>query len=165
MASYNFGKDQVVTWLKRNFNQGDTCLDVGACDGKYYNLVGNYFKMDAVEIFKQNIDSHHLTEKYNQVFNCDVADLEYDYYDCIIFGDVIEHMTIENAQKVLEYAKPRCKDLIIAVPYLYKQGPLYGNKWEEHIQNDLTPENFIERYGEYDIIWQAGNYCYYCKKK
>ena len=129
---------------------------MGACDGKYYHLLGDYLKMDAVEIFEPNISRHQLDKLYNKVYNCDVADLEYDYYDLIIFGDVLEHMTVENAQKVLEYAKPRCKDLIIAIPYGYKQGPLYGNQWETHIQDDLTVENFVERYGEYNMFWTNG---------
>ena len=162
MPSYDLGKDLVVKWIRKNFEKSSLILDVGACDGKWKKSLPEY-TMDAVEVWKPYCDA--LVPMYRNVFNADIIDFSYGYYELIIFGDVIEHMTIENAQKVLEYAKPRCKDLIIAVPYLYKQGPLYGNKWEEHIQNDLTPENFIERYGEYDIIWQAGNYCYYCKKK
>ncbi len=165
MGSYEDGKTEVIKWIHSNFKQGDTCLDVGPCDGKWYNLLGQFFTMDAVEIFEPNIKNHQLDKKYNKVFNQDIVDLEYSYYDCIIFGDVIEHMSIEKAQKVLAYAGTRCKDMIVAVPFLYKQGEIYGNKWEIHIQDDLTKEIFHQRYPGYEAIWENNRYAYYHKIK
>ena len=163
MGSYDFGKDEIVAWVKDNFPKGATCLDVGACDGKWSRLLGDYLLMDAVEIFPMNIINHNLNEKYRNAFCGDVKDLEYEWYDLIIFGDVIEHMTVENAQKVLEYARPRCKDMIVAVPYLYSQGAEYGNPWEVHIQNDLTPEIFNERYPNFKTLIANSEYAYYSK--
>lgn len=163
MGSYDFGKDEIVAWVKDNFPKGATCLDVGACDGKWSRLLGDYLLMDAVEIFPKNIIDHNLNEKYRNAFCGDVKDLEYEWYDLIIFGDVIEHMTVENAQKVLEYARPRCKDMIVAVPYLYSQGAEYGNPWEVHIQNDLTPEIFNERYKGFKPLIANSEYAYYSK--
>lgn len=163
MGSYDFGKDEIVAWVKDNFPKGATCLDVGACDGKWSRLLGDYLLMDAVEIFPKNIIDHNLTEKYRNAFCGDVKDLEYEWYDLIIFGDVIEHMTVENAQKVLEYARPRCKDMIVAVPYLYSQGAEYGNPWEVHIQNDLTHEIFNERYKGFKPLIANNEYAYYSK--
>ena len=164
MGSYNEGKLEVVEWVKQRFPKGSTCLDVGACDGKWFNLLGDHFKMDCVEIFKPNVYEHDLMNKYEKVFVNDVANFRYAWYDLIIFGDVLEHMPVENAQAVLKYAEPRCNDLIIGIPFLYTQGAIYGNPWEEHIQNDLTPELFNERYPGYELIirpiWE---YAYYHK--
>ena len=39
-----------------------------------------------------NIINNHLKALYNNVYCNDIADFEYDHYDLIIFGDVIEHM-------------------------------------------------------------------------
>ena len=100
MGSYNEGKLEVVEWVKQNFPKGSTCLDVGACDGKWWKLLGDYLKMDAVEIFQPNIAIHDLKRKYNKVFYGDIFGLEYEHYDLIIFGDVLEHMTVEKAQAV-----------------------------------------------------------------
>lgn len=162
MASYDHGKDEVVKWLKKRFPKGATALDVGACDGKWAGLLGDHFKMDGVEIWEAYIIANHLKEKYNKLFHCDIADLEYEWYDLIIFGDVLEHMTVEQAQKVLAYAKPRCKDILICVPFLFSQGELFGNKYEIHIQNDLTPEIFEQRYPGFEMllrpIWEIGIY-------
>jgi len=54
--------------------------------------------------------------------------------------------------------------MIIAVPYLYRQGPMYGNQWEAHLQEDLTPELFDARYPGFRIIHRpVPNYAYYVK--
>lgn len=163
MGSYNYGKLEIIKWAQMTFPNGSTCLDVGACDGKWFDFFCNDFKMDAVEIFKPNIINHRLEQKYNFVFHGDINDYLYDWYDLIIFGDVIEHMTVDKAQRVLDYAWHRCRDMIVAVPYLYTQPPIYGNPWEEHIQNDLTHEIFTQRYKGFTPLWKNVEYGYYHK--
>ena len=166
MASIDWGKAEIVWWVKDNFPKGSTALDVGACDGKWQKLLGDWLVMDAVEAYQPNIENYRLAQKYRKVFWKDVAKLEYGDYDLIIFGDVLEHMTVGKAQKVLEYAKPRCKDMIIGVPWLWSQDAIYGNPYEVHIQNDLTPEVFRQRYGEWEeIIPHANDYGYFHKCK
>lgn len=161
MGSYDYGKTEIVEWVKENFPKGSTCLDVGACDGKWARLLGDYLTMDAVEIFPP---SGARLNGYRRVLIQDIADYTYEHYDLILFGDVIEHMTVEKAQRVLEYAYPRCKDMIIGVPFLYHQDELYGNPWEKHIQEDLTEERFAERYPQYKLLLKAANdYAYYTK--
>ena len=168
MTSNTNGKDFIAQWIRQNFPKGTTCLDVGACDGMWFNLLGDYLKMDGCEIYKPNIDTHQLRDKYDYVFSGDISDYWYgrNLYDLIIFGDVIEHMTVPKAQQVLDYAYTRCKDIIIAVPYLYPQGEIYGNKYERHIQSELTEDIFQLRYPGYEILYKPCEwYCYWHKKK
>lgn len=165
MSSYGYGKNLIVHWVKDNFPKGATALDVGACDGKWYELLGDYLLMDACEVYQPNIEQHQLSRKYRKVYWGDIAFMEYKHYDLIIFGDVIEHMGVIKAQKVLEYAKERCNDLIIAVPYEYPQDAIYGNPYERHIQDDLTPEIFDSRYPGYEVLWANDEYAYYHKGK
>ena len=164
LSSYNSGKFEVQQWILNNVEEGSTCLDVGACDGIWYNLVGEHLQMDAVEVFEPNIRDNHLEEKYNRVFNMNIKDCAYLYYDCIIFGDIIEHLTVEDAQRVLKYAEEHSKHIIVAVPFLFKQGELYGNKYEIHIQDDLTKKLFDERYPGYEVLWENDQYAYYHKQ-
>ena len=166
MASYDAGKYEMVEWIKEHFVRGSTCLDVGSCDGKWSDLLRDYLIMDGIEIYQPNIIEHDLRDKYHRIICGDIADLHYDWYDLIIFGDVIEHMTVEKAQAVLNYARTRCSDMIIAVPYLYPQGAVYGNPWEKHIQDDLTREVFDRRYPGFRLICKPSeNYAYYAKEK
>lgn len=161
MSSYYFGKDIVCAWIRENFSAGTEILDVGACDGIWQQLLPEY-TMDAVEIHGPNADRLH---GYRKVFRRDVDGLDYVHYDLIIFGDVIEHMDVEKAQRVLAYARPRCRDMVVAVPFLYPQDAFGGNPWEKHLQPDLTAEIFAARYPGFSVLCDTGlNYCYYHKE-
>ena len=162
MSSYAEGKEFMTGWIRGRFPEKSTCLDVGACDGNWRNRLGDYLIMDAVEIWKPNIERNDLESKYRKVFCADAAELEYEDYDLILFGDVIEHMTVEKAQQAIAYAKEHCREIIVAVPFLYRQGAMYGNPFEAHLQEDLTPERFEERYPGFRMIYRPKpNYAYY----
>lgn len=155
-----------MQFVRNNFPTGATCLDVGACDGKWARLLGDYLTLDAVEIFNGNISAHRLWEKYRHVYGNDIYGFEYDWYDLIIFGDVLEHLTVERAQAVLAYADTRCTDMIIGVPFLWYQEAIYGNPYEKHIQDDLTEAVFRQRYPGYELLLKpVVNYAYYHKER
>lgn len=161
MGSYDYGKKEVCSWIRNKFPKSSTILDVGACDGKWHGLLPEYENMDAIEVYEPNLKN---LSGYREVFHADVRNFKYGWHDLIIFGDILEHLSPEEAFNVLEYAKPRCKDLIIAVPFLYKQGAEYGNPYEVHIQDDLTAELFEERYPGYSVLCAPTNdYRYYHK--
>lgn len=160
MASLDSGKSEVVAWIREHFPTGEI-LDVGACDGKWRDYLPEYI-MDAVEVWTPSAEA--IKDKYRTVFNENIVGLKYKRYDLIIFGDIIEHLSVKDAQTVLEYAKGKCKDMIVAVPFLYPQGELYGNPYERHIQDDLTEEIFKERYKGFEPIWSDKSYCYYHKE-
>lgn len=164
MPSLDIGKSVVCEWIRKRFDKEAEILDVGACDGKWKWLLYEYENMDAVEAWEPNCNM--IKGLYRNVFNSDIADFQYDWYDLIIFGDVIEHMDVPVAQKVLKYAESRCRDMIVAVPYQYPQGALYGNPWECHLQPDLTAEIFAERYPGMEVLHDTGqNYCFYHKRR
>ena len=163
-TSYKYFKKNVKNYLQSKFTDNATVLDVGAGCGTYYNLLHDYFKViNAVEVFKPNIDNYELEKKYNAVFNADIKDFEYGFYAIIIFGDIIEHLTVEEAQKVLKYAYDRCDEMIVAVPYEMEQGICEDNVYEIHKQPDLTPENVLERYPMLKLLYKNDKYGYYVK--
>ena len=169
MGSINFGKAEVVLMILNNVSRNKVILDVGACDGKWHKLLGAYYQMDAVEIFTPSIMDYGLESKYRYVFNCDIKDYKYgrkndvvnQKYGCVVFGDVIEHMEVKDAQKTLEFAKKHADLVVVGVPYLWPQGKCYGNAWEEHIQDDLTHELFMERYPGFKLLMKQENYGWY----
>lgn len=164
--SFSYFKENIRDYLERTFTENARVLDVGAGSGTYYNLLHDYFKIiDGVEVFKPNIDKYELESKYNRIYNVDIKDFNYDFYDIIIFGDILEHLEVEEAQKVLKYALERCREVIVAVPYCYKQGIEYDNVYEIHKQDDLTPANMQERYPELELLYGNSEYGYYIKRK
>lgn len=165
MASYKEGKVEAIAWVKEHFPEGSTCLDVGACDGKWFNMLSGYLVMDGVEVWKPYIERFSLKTKYRHLFEADIRNLQYGFYDLIIFGDIIEHLSPEDARKVLAYAWNNCNDMIVAVPFLHKQGNKNFNPYEVHIQDDLTPELFNERFPGFVPFHISEKYAYYSKDK
>lgn len=164
--SFEYFKKEIKEYLEKRFKNNARILDVGAGSGTYYDLLHEYFKIiDGVEVFKPNIDNYGLESKYNRVYNIDIKDFKYDFYDIIIFGDVIEHLEIKEAQEVLKYAYSRCREVVVAVPYMYKQGIEEDNVYEIHKQDDLTIENMAERYPMLELLYGNSYYGYYIKRK
>jgi len=163
-TSYKFYKQSIKNYLINKFPKDATILDVGAGEGTYYNLLHDYFKnMYAVEVFEPNIDKYELKSKYKVVINANIKDFEYNFCDIIIFGDVLEHLEVNEAQKVLEYAYNRCNELIVAVPYQMPQGIEEDNVYEIHKQDDLTPEIMLQRYPMLKLLHKNTKYGYYVK--
>ena len=164
-TSYNFYKPEVREYLISKFDNKAKILDVGAGCGTYSNLLSDYFKeMDCVEVFKPNIINFNLKNKYHKVYNIDIKDFKYKKYDIIIFGDIIEHLDIKEAQEVLKYAYDRCQEMIVAVPYQLEQGIEEDNVYEIHKQDDLTPEIMQERYPMLKLLFKNNLYGYYVKE-
>lgn len=164
-TSYSFYKQEIKEYLISKFDNKARILDVGAGEGTYYNLLSDYFKeIDGVEVFKPNIMNFNLKNKYHRIYNIDIKDFSYGKYDIIIFGDIIEHLEIKEAQDVLEYAYDRCKEMIVAVPYELEQGIEEDNIYEIHKQADLTPENMKERYPMLKLLYKNELYGYYVKE-
>lgn len=165
MKSYPYFKKEIASYLIDRFSRDSSVLDVGAGDGVYYDLIGDYFRnIDAVEIYMPNIKKYKLEWKYRTVYNTDIREFKYEQYDIIIFGDVLEHLEVEEARKVLEYALKRCREVVVAVPYCYKQGEIEGNRYEIHKQDDLTEEKMLERYPYLKLLYGNEEYGYYIKR-
>ena len=166
MASYDYGKDAVIQYIMSLEPQ--SILDVGACDGKWAQLLrgaGYQGRLDACEIWRPNAAK--ILDLYDNTFVGDIVDYTYGHYDVVIFGDVLEHMDEMRARWALGHADLWADEIIIGVPYQYRQGELYGNPYERHIQDDLTPEIFRERYGDgFELFIQpVAGYGYYRRRK
>jgi len=161
-SSYTDYKNEIKEYIMRRYGTEDTILDVGAGNGTYARLLG-YPNMDAVEVYGPNIEKYGLREMYRNVYNVDIKDFHYGWYDLVIFGDVLEHLEVEEAQEVLRYACQHSKNVIVAVPYEYKQGVEEGNVYEIHKQDDLTPLKMKERYPALKELWRNDFYGYYVR--
>lgn len=135
-------------------------LDVGAGEGTYYHLLGKNYDWSAIEIWHDT--AIYLSKFYNKVYEGSVVDFWYpEHYDLVIFGDVIEHLTVEDAQECIARAKKNADAILIALPYDMEQGTLYGNEAEIHLQTKMTPEIFNERYPGFELILDYKVHAYY----
>ena len=151
-GSYNHFKEEIADYLKENFKKGSLGLDMGCGSGKYGFLLDNYFQLDGVEIYKDVVYQETI-EKYDRIYLADIRDFEFYKYDFIILGDVLEHLSVTEAQKLLDYILPRCDEVIVSVPFEYKQDKIENNIHEIHKQDDLTPVLMAERYPNLKVKW------------
>lgn len=158
---------EICQYISNKYNDVKI-LDVGPGAGKWGHFLNAYHEIDAVEVFKPYIRQFNLEDIYDNVFNDNIVNQDVTGYDIVIMGDVLEHLSIEDAKKVVQKVTSSCEEIIVVVPYSFEQKSCYENKYEEHIQNDLTKELMEERYpelkfmGEVDVARGIGWYVKKC---
>lgn len=129
-----------------------TALDVGPGYGTYHRMLGDLIPtMDAVEAWEKYIRRHRLRARYRMVHHCDIRDYTAGFdYDLIIFGDILEHLSRDDAMTVWARAAEQARYGLISVPTVhYPQGAIGGNPFEIHKQEDLTPDEIRRDYGPF----------------
>jgi 16S rRNA A1518/A1519 N6-dimethyltransferase RsmA/KsgA/DIM1 with predicted DNA glycosylase/AP lyase activity len=160
--SYGYFKQEYFNHLFDNFKIDIEILDVGPGAGTYGNLLNQDFKfIDCIEIHQPYRSQFLLDKIYRNVFIGNVLEFDYAYYDYIILGDVLEHMSVDDAQKLLFDITDKNIYCMAAVPYRMPQGAVGGNVYETHLQDDLTVENFTDRYPMMRGLFRNSEYGYY----
>lgn len=140
------GKQDTLGWIKsKNIK---TVLDVGAGEGTYANLLdGVDIGIDAIEVWQPYIDKFDLGSKYENIYNVDARAWEDWGYDLVILGDILEHMTKEEAIDLWNKVRAKAKYAIISIPIIhYPQGHEHGNPYEEHVKDDWDVSEVLESF-------------------
>jgi tetratricopeptide (TPR) repeat protein len=143
-----------------------TVLDVGAGSGTYKDLFPDLGKeWTAVEVWAPYVEKYNLAAKYDNVIVDDIRRLDFsEQYDLCILGDVLEHMTAEEAKDVFAKLKKCCATVIISIPLgHYPQGEFDGNPYEAHVVDNWTHEQVINVFGHpyaHHIDKEIGVYVY-----
>lgn len=160
--STGYLKNEIRQHFLKNVSTSLRILDAGAGCGTYSNLLKSDFpNMDGVEIFPNYIDMFDLRNKYNNLYTMNILDFDISTYDYIILGDIIEHMTYEDAKNFLDKIHNTDKLCLVGVPYNYEQGTEFGNVHETHLQPDLTEEIFLNRYPQMKLLFGNHEYGYF----
>ena len=161
--SYTYFKPEIRQWFIQNVPTSKRILDVGPGQGTYSDLLRDLgYRMDAVEVWAPYVDQFGLRSKYDNVYVADIREFNIDDYDFIILGDVLEHLSTEDAQELIDNIHFLEADCLVAIPYMMAQdGEEYGNSYETHLQSDLTPEVMGERYPILKKIYDNQWYGYY----
>lgn len=129
-----------------------TVLDVGAGAGTYLNLVRDVLgkentKVTGVEIWKEYIKFYMLKFRYDSLIETDVRTIEEFNYDLVILGDVVEHMSKEDAIILWDKISKQAKYAIIALPTSYNpQGAVNDNPYEVHVKEDWSVKEVIDTF-------------------
>jgi SAM-dependent methyltransferase len=160
--SYGYFKQEIKEHFLQNVAALCRILDVGAGSGTYASLLAPEYKLDAIEIFPDYIARFNLNSLYQHIHIGNIETFDFSAYEYLIFGDVLEHISIESAQRILSQIQESGKRCLVAVPYMFEQGESEGNIFEAHLQPDLTHEVFLERYPQMQCIHRNDFYGYYC---
>lgn len=149
--SSNNGKD-TIKWVMKKLPKTERMLDIGAGCGTYAKM----FKAQhwtGVEVWEPYVEKYDLKDLYDELMVVDAAtapfDVDLTHYDVAFAGDVLEHMTVEKAQALVERLKGCADTVIISIPIgHYPQAEWKGNPYEEHIVDNWTHAAFVEAFGK-----------------
>lgn len=124
-------------WLNDEYCQlkPETVVDIGPGAAMYPNWFRPMHKAHwtGVEVWEPYVDAYGLREKYDALILGDAREVDLPAADLYIAGDVLEHMSKDDAVALIERMKAVCKHLFVSVPIIeYHQGALEGNPYEEH---------------------------------
>ena len=131
----------------------NSILDVGVGEGTYFNILSPYFeniKWSGIEVWKPYILKYNLGSKYQILINQDVRQINFaegPSYDLTLFGDVIEHMTKQEAQTLIKAVIPKTHLIMISIPIIhFPQDVVEGNPFEQHIKDDWSHDEVLESF-------------------
>jgi predicted TPR repeat methyltransferase len=157
--SLKSGKAETLAWFQTNEPTIKTVVDIGPGSGTYVKLIREDAKccVDAtwigVEIWKPYIEEFKLEQRYTQVLNQDVRTVDWTALnpDVVIAGDVLEHMTKQDAVALVDRILAVAKTLIVSIPirHMPQDEHTYPNPHEAHIKDDWSHEEVTETWKHY----------------
>ena len=148
-TSSNKGKiytGYVLNEFSKTYPIGE-CLDIGCGSGTYPRLYSQLFsnaRWTGVEGWGPYIKEHDLHKYYQELICADARWLDYSKlgsFDVSFCGDILEHMTIAEAAKLVDELTLKSKVVAISVPVFHcPQDEVEGNFFEVHVVEDWTME-------------------------
>lgn len=148
------GKKQIRQWIAKHDIK--RVLDVGCGQGTYPMLLKQQYPLLAtaewwgIEAWTSYIKEFDLELLYDQIINQDARTLDWatlPQFDLVIFGDVLEHMTKEQSQDLVNQALSISKYVVISIPIVHSpQGAYGGNPFETHVKDNWTHQEVLESF-------------------
>ena len=128
----------------QNVEKNEKILDVGIGSGVYGKLLKTFYyeNIDGVDVWPKDIEETGLNYIYDNIYIGDILDFEFDHYDLIIMGDVLEHISLKESKELLnKFINGKASKLFIQVPYMYEnKNAWHGNEKEIHLQDEINKE-------------------------
>lgn len=152
------GKPETGNWFLQNSESISRVLDIGAGSGTYPKLIKHEYdtcksaEWVGVEAWDNYITEFNLPALYDTVINMDARLIDWNSlgeFDVAIAGDVLEHMTKDEAVALVDNILNISKTLIISIPIVYMPQDEYeGNPFEIHIKPDWSHAEVMETWGD-----------------
>lgn len=141
-----------AAWMLDQIQAHDihTILDVGPGKGTYgheLRAAGHHAHLTASEIWPAYVELFGLRDLYDTVHVEDIRRRNAFQFDLVIFGDVLEHMTKEDAVTVWGKVREQARHALISIPVVhFPQGEEYGNPHEAHVKDDWTHTEVLDTF-------------------
>lgn len=155
--SSGIGKEETAKWFIENQQNIKRILDIGCGAGAYAKIIKNQKKICqsaewvAIEAWEPYVSKFELDKLYDRILLADARTidwLEMGSFDVAIAGDVLEHMTKDDAVALVDKALDHAKTLIVSIPiWEYPQGAAHGNPFEVHVKEDWSHEEVRSTWG------------------
>jgi cyclopropane fatty-acyl-phospholipid synthase-like methyltransferase len=151
-SSSKEGKIEIVEWC-RQLESVERILDIGVGKGTYWNVFckkNNMFlnaEWIGVEAWQPYIEHFTLEKKYSKIINEDIRKVnvfDLGKLDVVFMGDVLEHITKEEAVELVHNLSSVTRYGIISIPIVhYPQGEEHGNPFEAHVKDDWSHDEVL----------------------
>jgi len=162
--SSNDGKQHIKNILSRV--RKDKVLDIGVGSGTYAKMLPSS-DVTGIEIWSPYIEKFELDKIYKKLIIQDARTVDYEklgHFDLAIAGDVLEHMSEDEAREIVRKIRLIADTVIISIPIgHYPQSEVEGNPYEAHVVDNWTNDKFIHVFGKPDwsaIDGEIGVYCW-----
>lgn len=156
--SSRVGKLETLKWFQDNEPSITRILDIGVGSGTYAKLLKNNnvcvnTEIIGIEAWKPYLEQFALDSLYTKIINQDVRSIAWKdlgNFDVAIAGDVLEHVTKEEAIDIVEQVLDFSKTLIISIPVVHMPQDAYeGNPFEIHVKPDWSHDEVLATWPNY----------------
>lgn len=157
------GKNEIVEWCKE-LTGINKIVDIGAGSGTYSKMFrkSRLFTdatMIAIEAWEPYIQEYSLNDRYHTVINSDVRKVDFAKiapFDLVIMGDVLEHITKEEAIELVNTISKLTRYAIISIPIIhYPQGEYEGNPYEVHVKDDWSHQEVLDSFSNFEKVFEG----------
>jgi len=155
-SSYT-GKDATIGWFRSHEQTITRILDIGVGSGTYIECIKEKAKVCeaaewiGIEVWEPYIKQYNLDERYDIILNQDVRTINWGNmgkFSVALAGDILEHMTKNEAIALVENVLNIAEVLVISIPIIYYPQEEYeGNPYEEHIKPDWSHDEVVATWG------------------
>lgn len=135
-----YSADEGKYWTREHVERlaPKSILDIGPGAGTYAMLLRQVEcieRFSCIEIYEPYVDRFRLHNWYDEVIVGDAMELDWQPADVVILGDVLEHVSYDNALVMWDKARKAAnKAVILSLPIIeYPQGCWEGNEHEAHL--------------------------------
>jgi len=123
-------------------------LDVGCGSGTYARMFEDAL-VTGIEVWEPYVEQFGLNDLYDRLIVADAREWRPDnHFDVAIAGDVLEHMTADDARVLLDKLRTCADTVIISLPIgHYPQGEYEGNPYERHVVDNWTHDAVVAAFG------------------